>query len=80
MKKNEKVVKAWKLRQNEKWDTIFRSKTRDGPILLMDCQPCLKFHVKGVCYNDCAFVKSHVELTDTDKEATASFIKGLRGE
>ena len=80
MVKNEKVIKEWKLRHNEKWDTIFRGKSREGPTLSMGCQPCLKFHVKGMYYNDCNSVKSHVDLKNADKEKTGSFIKGLRGE
>ena len=64
MIRNNDVVRTWKLRQDESWDTIFRSKTKDGPVLSLGCQPCLKYHTKGVCYSDCRFIKSHKVLKD----------------
>ena len=70
----------WKLRHSEKWDTIFRNKTRDGPTLSTNCKPCLKFHVKGLCYSDCPFRCSHKSLSSEDKVLTTNFIKELRGE
>jgi hypothetical protein len=78
--RNDKMVADWKLRQNEKWETVFRSKSRDSPTLSFGCAACLKFHVKGVCYTDCALLASHRELSGNDKEITNTYIKKLRGE
>ena len=70
----------WKLRQNERWETVFREKSRGGPRLSMGCAPCLKFHCKGWCFEDCAFKKSHKRLNAQDKERTDAYDKSLRGE
>ena len=77
---NPRVVPNWKLRQNETWDTIFRGQSRAGPELLSGCKPCLKYHVKGFCYDDCKFSKNHEEIKEQDREKTENFIKSLRGE
>ena len=77
---NNKLVREWKLRNNEQWNTIFRGKSREGPELSIGCKPCLKFHLKGWCYEDCNFKASHQELKNEDKQKTETFIKGLRGE
>jgi hypothetical protein len=80
MMKNEHQVKEWKLRIGEKWDNIFRSKTQEGPILSIGTKPCLKFHCKGICYDDCRWKAAHIELNENDHKLTAQFIKELRGE
>ena len=77
---NPRIVPSWKLRQNEKWDTIFRGQSKSGPDLAGGYKPCLKYHVKGFCYDDCAFAKNHEEVKVHDKEKTDKFIKSLRGE
>ena len=74
------MIQSWKLRQNEKWDTIFRGQSKAGPDLAGGYKPCLKYHVKGFCYEDCAFAKNHEEIKGQDKEKTEKFIKSLRGE
>ena len=72
---------AWKLRSNERWDNIFRLKTLDGPTLSFGCKPCLKYHVKGICYKDCRQVASHCTLTnEADISKMSQFVKSLRGE
>jgi hypothetical protein len=78
--KNVNITQGWKLRPDEKWDTIFRSKSRDGPTLSVGCAACLKYHVKGVCYSDCSLSNSHKDLTGEDKAKTNDFIQKLRGE
>jgi hypothetical protein len=78
--RNPALRKEWKLRQTENWDTIFRAKSHEGPILTLGCQPCLKYLVKGVCYSDCSLIKSHCELNPCDVKKTDEFIKSLRGE
>ena len=80
MVRNDNVPPEWKLRQGESWDNVFRNKTMEGPTLSMGCKFCLKFWVKGVCYEDCKQKDSHGELTDDDKVAARNFIAELRGE
>ena len=80
MVRNEAIPLEWKLQDSENWDNVFRNKTMEGPTLSMGCKFCLKFWVKGVCYDDCKQKMSHGALTDGDKEAGAAFIQELRGE
>ena len=78
--RNEDMVKEWKVRQNEKWESVFRGKGNSGQKLSMGCYPCLKYHCKGVCYSDCANKASNMKLNHQDEETMKSFIKSLRGE
>ena len=80
MVRNTNQVRDWKLRNDERWETVFRSKSRQGPTLSVGCKPCLKYHAKGFCFDDCALIKSHTDLNNDDKSATENFIKELRGE
>jgi hypothetical protein len=77
---NPSIVSEWKLRQNEQWETVFRHKSVNGPLLSMGCHPCLKYQCKGWCFKDCANKASHTQLKNGDKEKTSKFIKSLRGE
>jgi hypothetical protein len=78
--RNTEPNKDWKLQPNENWETIFRKKTLEGPDLSLGCKPCLKFHVKTICYDDCKQICSHQKLSVEDKMKTDKFIKELRGE
>ena len=78
--RNNNIVADWELWQNEKWETVFHSKSRDNPVLSVGCAVCLEFQVKGVCYTDCALVVSHKELSGNDKDLTNKYIQKLRGE
>jgi hypothetical protein len=78
--RNPNINKDWKLRPNEKWDTVFKNMTLTGPTLSLGCKPCLKYQVKGICYDDCRQICSHRTLSDEDKALTDKFIKELRGE
>jgi hypothetical protein len=78
--RNTEPNRDWKLRPNENWETIFRNKTLEGPDLSIGCKPCLKFHVKTICYDDCKQICSHRKLSGEDKVKTDKFIKSLRGE
>ena len=80
MVKNDNPVQEWKVRNGERWETIFRAKLRHGPTLSLGCKPCLKYHAKGFCFDDCSLIKSHHKLNEEDSKATANFIKELRGE
>lgn len=78
--KNPALVPEWKMRNNESWNTVFRNKTIQGPMLTMNCHPCLKYHVRGSCFNDCRNIASHCTLSGDDKGRVTKFIKSLRGE
>ena len=80
MVRNDKVCNDWKLRPTENWTTVFRNKTMGGPTLSVNCKPCLKYHVKGICYDDCTQKQSHCELKGEDKKLTGNYVKHLRGE
>ena len=77
---NQNLKKEWKLRGNENWNTIFRGKAREGPILSVGCQGCHKFHNRGFCYEDCRFKASHKELNESDTKKFGDYCKILRGE
>ena len=78
--RNPSVPQEWKLRQGEKWDTVFRSKTLQGLDLTCGSKFCLKYWVKGLCYTDCRQHNSHVTLSEEDKKRGDDYIKELRGE
>ena len=80
MVKNQQLCAGWKLRNSESWVTVFRNKTIDGPMLSRQCRPCLKYHVKGICYDDCVQKNSHCKLEGHDEFATNVYIKQLQGE
>ena len=61
------MVSEWKLGRNENWNQVFQGKIKEGPKLTCGTYPCLKWHVKGVCYIDCAFKKSHTKLNGYEK-------------
>jgi hypothetical protein len=77
---NRNQEKEWKIRPSEQWESVFRHRSTDGPELSMGCRPCLKYHCKGACFDDCTNKDSHVNLKDSDKCKTDAFIKQLRGE
>ena len=77
---NENLKKELKLREQEKWESVFRGKSNDGPKLSLGCKPCLKFHVKGRCFDDCRNKNSHKILNSEDEKKTSEYIKTLRGE
>ena len=74
---NDNVEDKWKLKDTETWQ-MWRHKTGNGPMLSCHAKPCLKFHVKGTCYEDCANKASHKKLTGDDFRKTDDFIKQVR--
>jgi hypothetical protein len=80
MVRNQNQMQEWKLRRDERWDTVFCNKSRQGPTLSIGSKPCLKYHAKGFCFDDCSLIRSHAELNEDDKKMTDNFIKELRGE
>ena len=80
VEKNLEMIREWKIRPGEAWETNFRNRMNDGPELSRGCKPCLKFHVKGICYTDCKHRKSHCVLQGEDKVKMSNYIKELRGE
>ena len=78
MVRNENVDQDWKLKDSENWNLTFRHKSRDAPTLANGSKACLKYHVKGFCFDDCKFRGSHHQLTGDDHEKTKTYIKSLR--
>ena len=78
--KNTNPVSDWKIRLDETWENVFRNKTRDGPMLSTGCKPCLRWHAKLDCFDDCSNSASHTVLAGCDKVLTDKFIKEIRGE
>ena len=78
--KNHNVPSAWKLRQGESWDTVFKDKTLSGPELSCGAKFCLKYWVKGLCFSDCRQKCTHNPLNEEDKAKANAYIKELRGE
>ena len=77
VEKNHSINKDWKIRDNEPWDR-FVNKANEGPTLSFGGKPCLKYHVKGICYSDCAHRKSHRELNKEDKRLMSDYLRQLR--
>ena len=77
---NENPVEAWKLRDGEDYDVVFKHKVRGGPRLSMGCLGCHRFHNKGWCFSDCDNAASHCVLTGEDFRKFNGRIKALRGE
>ena len=79
--RNLDLVQDWKLRSEESYETVFRNKTVEGPMLSLSSKPCLKYHVNGICYSDCKYKRSHQKISMKDDiDKTSKFIKSLRGE
>ena len=79
--RNDAVPAEWKLRQGERWDTVFRNKSGEAPQLSCGGKLCLKFWVKGICYDDCKNKSTHQdELSEEDKSLAVAYISELRGE
>ena len=78
--RNDTLMSNWKLKHHETWNTVFRNKSINGPLLSMKCHPCLKFQVRGFCFEDCKNKGSHCQLKGEDKNKVNQFIKELRGE
>ena len=77
---NNAMVKAWKLRPNESYDTVFKDKVKSGPTLSFGCKGCHKWHNSGICFDDCNNVKSHGPLYGDDFKKFDSYCKQCRGE
>ena len=77
---NSNILDAWKVCSDEKWETVFRHKSINGPLLSTGCHPCLKYQCKGWCFKDCANRSSHIQLKNEDKKKTDNFIKSLQGK
>ncbi len=78
MIRNENIDQEWKLKESENWNLTFRHKSKDAPTLSNGCKACLKYHVKGFCFEDCKFKGSHHQLTGDDQTKTNNYIKSLR--
>ena len=73
--KNTNPNPKWKTRLNENWETVFKNKTKDGPTLSFGGQGCLKYHCKLMCYDDCRWKSSHIDLNKEDSATLDKYIK-----
>lgn len=80
MVRNDDAEEAWKLRPGEKWNQIFRYKSRDRPHLSTYCKLCLKYHIKGFCFTYWNFRGSHMKLVGDDFLRTEEYIKSFGAE
>lgn len=69
-----------KLKDQKEWDKVFRKKSGNGKPLSDGSHPCLKFFVKGFCYTNCYFGKSHRELSPADEKIVCEYVKDLRSQ
>ena len=76
---NNNMEQTWRLKDTESWQT-WGHKTGNGPILSVNAKPCLKYHVRGSCFEDCTNKASHCTLTGEDFKNTDNFIKQIRSE
>ena len=60
--RNSAPAQEWKLSSQETWNTMFCNQTFKGPMLSMQCHPCLKYHVRGACSGNCKNKASHCTL------------------
>ena len=75
MIRNKELKLRWKLGNNATWNTTFcHTKTLVGPLLSLNCCPCLKFQVKGCCFNNCKQKASHYVLANDYCKKVDAFI------
>ena len=77
---NPAMVETWKIRPTESYDTVFKDKVKNGPMLSFGCKGCHKWHNKGICFNDCSNAKSHKPLQGNDFKLFDKYCKECRGE
>ena len=77
---NNEMVEEWKMRSGENYDTVFKDKVKQGPLLSIGCKGCHKFHNKGWCFPDCNNKESHRKLSEKDSRKFGSYCKQCRGE
>ena len=74
---NEDQVNKWKLADNELWQA-WRHKVGLAPALQCNLKLCLKFHVKGICFDDCTNKASHKRLNGNDYKITDDLIRKIQ--
>ena len=70
---NEKPSKEWKLNENENYTDIFAGKNIDKRPILKGKRMCIRFHVKGYCFKDCANTCTHIPSRDINKNTASEF-------
>ncbi len=80
MEKNDKVDSKNETRMTEQWNKVFGNKSKDGPVLSFGSKACVKYHSKGICYDDCFYKASHKSLGANDLKLYSDYVKKLRGE
>ena len=69
-----------KKKPSENWNKNFKNNIKKGPTISGGTYACLKFHVKGICYEEYKFKASHIKLDGDDLLKTKEFVKKLRDE
>lgn len=77
---NQDRNQAWCIKANENYESTFAGVKTNAPTLSCGSHPCLKWHVRGACWDDCTNASSHRKLDGQDLAKTTKFIKELRGE
>ena len=79
MVKNHSLEANLRLKADEAFKTVFGGLAIRGPNLSTHCKPCLKWHVKGVCWDDCDHKASHKNLMHNNKKLLHNYVKSIRG-
>ena len=74
---NDDMNNEWKLRANETWH-MWWHKTGKGLALSTGAKPCLKFDIRGSCFDDCTNKRSHKKLSGNHLKLTNNFIQKIR--
>ena len=74
---NDDLRNEWKLPEGESWQ-LWRHKVGQAPTLQCKAKPCLKYHIKGSCFEDCTNKASHTNLVGEDYKKTDEFIRKTR--
>ena len=80
MVSNDNMVEEWRLRAGEGYDTVFRNKVKNGPILSIGCRGCHKFRNKDCRYPNCRNSASYIKLNSEDYKKIGKYCKQCRGE
>ena len=75
--RNEDIHNEWRLSDGESWQQ-WRHKVGQAPTLQCNAKPCLKYHIKGSCFEDCTNKASHMKLVGEDHRITDDFIRRTR--
>ena len=78
--KNNDVDSRNEARTTEQWNKVFGNKSKEGPVLSFGSKACVKYHSKGICYDDCFYRASQKLLGANDLKLYSDYVKKLHGE